>query len=89
MVESVLHDRPYMSSNHTGADRGCSYCADDGNMYFGHVEQIDSSDARRTLLLRCPRCRSLHEVRAAGPMEATRLTDKEAAERFPARGSLS
>jgi hypothetical protein len=64
--------------------RSCDYCADDSNMYYGHVEQIDSSEARQTLLLRCPCCGSLYEISPRGAMEATRLTDREAAERFSA-----
>jgi len=41
---------------------GCDYCADDQNRFFGRVEQIASSEAEGSLLLRCPRCASLYET---------------------------
>jgi len=65
-------------------DRGCDYCADDDNMLYGHVEQIASSDERRALLLRCPHCRSMYEVRPGEVVITTRLSENEASERFPA-----
>lgn len=63
--------------------RGCGYCAEDSNMFFGHVDQIASSEASHTLLLRCPRCDSHYQVAARGPARATRLTIAEAMARFP------
>lgn len=63
-------------------DRGCGYCADDANMNFGHVEQVASDEASRTLLLRCPRCGSFYELAHPGPPQAARLTEVEAAARF-------
>jgi hypothetical protein len=61
---------------------GCDYCADDQNRFFGHVEQIASSEVTGSLLLRCPRCASLYEM-PGGATTATRLTPDEACERFP------
>jgi hypothetical protein len=52
-------------------------------MFFGHVQQIASSEARRTLLLRCPQCRSLYEVAPRGTTEVIRLTERQAKARFP------
>ena len=46
--------------------RGSDYCRDDGNMYYGHVEQIASSEDRDSLLLRCPVCGRMYELRADG-----------------------
>jgi hypothetical protein len=68
----------------TGVDdrRGCGYCAGDANMYFGHVEQVGSSERRRKLLLKCPQCGWLYEVSPRGPKDAIHLTEAEAAERF-------
>jgi len=63
-------------------ERGCDYCADDENMYFGHVRQIGSSDSRGKLLLECPRCGWLYEASPIGPKGATHLTAEQAAERF-------
>jgi hypothetical protein len=65
-------------------DRGCQYFADDANMYYGHVEQIGSSEALRKVLLRCPRCSWLYEASASGPKDATHISASEAAERFSA-----
>ena len=72
-----------MPLNHADSDRGCDYCADDANMYFGHVEQVASNEAAQMLLLRCPRCGSLYEVAPRGAAQATRLTEAEATARFP------
>ena len=65
-------------------DRGCEYCADDGNMYFGHVEQIGSSELLGKLLLRCPRCGWLYQASAAGPKDAIHISAAEASQRFTA-----
>jgi hypothetical protein len=72
-----------MQRDHAERDRGCEYCADDANMFFGHVEQVASNEATRRLLMRCPRCGSFYEVTPAGPAHAARLTQAEAAARFP------
>jgi hypothetical protein len=61
---------------------GCDDCADDQNRFFGHVEQIASSEVTGSLLLRCPRCASLYEM-PGGTTKTTRLTADEARERFP------
>ncbi len=66
------------------SDRGCEYCADDANMYFGHVAQIGSNETLRKLLLRCPRCGWLYEASASGPKDATHISATDAAERFTA-----
>lgn len=63
-------------------ERGCGYCADDSNLYFGHVEQIGSSDALRKLLLRCPRCGWLYEASASGPKDAVHISPSDAERRF-------
>jgi hypothetical protein len=42
-------------------DRGCEFCADETNLLYGHVPQVGSSEGRRTVLLRCPRCGSWYE----------------------------
>jgi hypothetical protein len=65
------------------SERGCNYCADDDNMYFGHVEQIGSSEALQMILLRCPRCGWLYQASASGPNDATRISSADAAECFP------
>jgi hypothetical protein len=62
--------------------RGCEYCADDQNMFFGHVEQIASNKQARMLLLRCPRCRWLYETTPRGDATATYLSEPVARERF-------
>lgn len=36
-------------------DRGCEFCRDEQNMYFGHVEQLASNEDKG-VLLRCPQC---------------------------------
>jgi hypothetical protein len=64
------------------AERGCEYCADDQNMYFGHVVQIGSSEASGRLLLKCPRCGWLYERSPRGRNDATRISAAEAATRF-------
>ena len=71
-----------MPHDQADPDRGCQYCADDANMFFGHVEQVASDQTTRMLLLRCPRCGSFYEVAPAGPAQATRLTEAEATARF-------
>jgi hypothetical protein len=35
-------------------ERGCSFLADDSNMYFRHVEQIASYEERQAHMHRCP-----------------------------------
>ena len=65
------------------AERGCEYCVDDHNMYFGHVMQIGSSEASAKLLLKCPRCGWLYEMSPRGPNNATPISAAEAATRFP------
>lgn len=70
-------------------DRGCEYCADDANMFLGHVQQVASDEASRTLLLHCPRCGSLYEVAHAGPARATRLTEVDATARLSSRLQLA
>ena len=66
-----------------GGTFGCDYCADDANRFYGHVTQIGSSDARRRLLLRCPRCSALYEHSAEGDDHTRRLSADEARELFP------
>ena len=63
-------------------ERGCDYCSNDDNMYYGHVEQIASSEVTRTLLLRCPRCGWLYEASPRGAADARRIADDAAHERF-------
>jgi hypothetical protein len=63
-------------------ERGCDYCADDQNMFFGHVEQIASSERARTILLRCPRCGWLYETTPRCEARATPLSERIARERF-------
>jgi hypothetical protein len=62
---------------------GCDYCADDQNRLFGYVTQIDNNEARRMVLLRCPRCGALYENSPRGPDRTRRLTKAEAAELYP------
>jgi hypothetical protein len=52
----VVHSCPVIDG-----DRGCEFCADDRNMFYGHVEQVASNDVLGTLLLRCPRCGTFYE----------------------------
>ena len=42
-------------------ERGCDYCRSELNLFYGHVEQVASNEARRTVLLRCPKCGWLYE----------------------------
>lgn len=63
-------------------ERGCDYCADDANMYFGHLEQIASDEGRQTLLLGCPRCHWLYEASPRGPKDARQISESEARTRF-------
>jgi hypothetical protein len=65
------------------AERGCEYCADDQNMYFGHVVQIGSSEASGKVLLKCPHCEWLYETSPRGSNNATRISAAEAATRSP------
>jgi phage FluMu protein Com len=62
--------------------RGCEYCEDDQNVFFGHVEQMASSSLTGTILLRCPRCGWLYETTPRGDATTTRLSEKVAHERF-------
>ena len=64
-------------------DYGCEYCADDQNRWFGHVEQVASSEERRMILIRCPRCGALYENTPAGEDQTRRLTEDEAEALFP------
>jgi hypothetical protein len=64
-----------------GFRRGCPYCAEDSNMYFGHLEQFAGNEARREIL-RCPKCGWLYEMSPLAPREAVHITDREAATRF-------
>ena len=63
-------------------ERGCDYCADHANMYFGHVHQLRLGEKRHKLLLECPRCGWLYEASPTGPPDAIHLTPAQAAERF-------
>jgi hypothetical protein len=63
-------------------DCGCGYCADDQNMFFGHVQQISSSEERGTLLLRCPQCGWLYETTPRGDARSHHLSEEAARERF-------
>jgi hypothetical protein len=47
-----------MSPGQDDSGRGRGYCAEDSNVFVGHVDQIASSEGSHTLLLRCPRCDS-------------------------------
>jgi hypothetical protein len=62
---------------------GCDYCRDDQNRWYGHVTQIGSSEERRTILLRCPRCETLYENSPAGEDQTRRLSEEEAGALFP------
>lgn len=64
-------------------DFGCDYCQDDQNRLFGHVTQIASDEARRMILLQCPRCSSLYENTPDGPDQTRRLSEAEACSFFP------
>jgi hypothetical protein len=77
------HRSGRLSYDQAVAARGCEYCADDQNMYFGHVLQVGSSEASGKLLLRCPHCGWLYEAAPRGPRDATPISAAEAAARFP------
>lgn len=62
---------------------GCAYCADETNFHYGHVAQVGSDEARRMILLRCPRCRTLYENTPGGEDTIRRLTEHEAEALFP------
>jgi len=64
-------------------DYGCEYCADDGNLLFGHATQVATDEERGFILLRCPRCGALYENTAGGFDETRRLTESEARRVFP------
>jgi hypothetical protein len=68
-------------------ERGCDYCADAQNMHYGHVEQIASSELRRTVLIRCPRCGWLYEDEQVG--EPDHVTDDDAAKQCRGLSPLS
>jgi len=63
-------------------DFGCDYCRDEQNRLFGHVMQIASSEARNTILVRCPRCGALYENTPSGPDRTRRITETEAKRLF-------
>ena len=73
---------PRLSSARRLAERGCEYCADDSNMYFGRVSQIASDEDNRTLLLQCPRCGWLYETSPRGARDARQITEGEARGRY-------
>jgi hypothetical protein len=62
--------------------RGCGYCADDQNMFFGHVQQVSSSEQRGTLLVRCPHCGWHYEITPRGDARSHHLSEEVARERF-------
>jgi hypothetical protein len=70
-------------SRFEAVDFGCDYCRDDQNRWYGHVTQIGSSEERRTILLRCPRCHALYENVPRGLDRTRRLTEAEAERLFP------
>jgi hypothetical protein len=51
-------------------------------VFFGHVEQIASSEQAGMLLLRCPRCGWVYETAPRGDATATHLSGPVAPERF-------
>ena len=63
---------------------GCDYCRDDQNRFYGHVTQIASDEARRMILLQCPKCDALYENAPAGRDKTRRLTEDEARQLFSA-----
>jgi len=79
-IESISMNDDVLPSPRS--DRGCDYCADDQNMFYGHVEQICSNEERATLLLCCPRCGWLYETSPTGHAEAQPLSEQEARDRF-------
>jgi hypothetical protein len=65
------------------AQAGCDYCRDPGNLLYGHVPQIATSDEEaHGLLLRCPRCGTLYEDPANGQYPYP-ITPEEASQFFP------
>lgn len=72
-----------MRGGKPGVDFGCDYCADDQNRWYGHLEQIGSSEERRMILLRCPKCETLYENTPKGDDTTRRLSETEAAELYP------
>lgn len=69
-------------------DLGCDYCRGDQNRLYGHVTQIASDEARRMILLRCPRCLALYENSPDAPDRTRRLSETDAEVLFPGfRGS--
>jgi hypothetical protein len=73
----------YAVSVNDPVEFGCDYCRDDQNRWYGHVTQIGSSEERRTLLLRCPRCGALYENTPEGPDQTRRLSEADAGRLFP------
>ncbi len=61
-------------------ERGCDYCRADSNMLNGHVEQVASSEAHRTVLLRCSHCEWLYEDDQRS--EPVPISAEDASERF-------
>jgi hypothetical protein len=72
-----------MGGEGRAGDFGCEFCADDQNRWHGHVAQVGSSEARLTLLLRCPRCGALYENTPRGPDRTRRIDEDEARRLFP------
>ena len=70
-----------MATVMTMDDRGCDYCSDDQNMYYGHVEQVASHEDIG-LLLRCPQCRWLYLDPLDGLSGASRIDSVDAARLF-------
>jgi hypothetical protein len=62
-------------------DRGCDYCLDDQNMYYGNVEQVASSEDKG-VLLRCPQCGWPYLDPRDGRSEPRHIDAGDAANRF-------
>jgi len=61
-------------------ERGRDYCRADSHMLYGHIEQVASSEAHRTVLLLCPQCEWLYEDDQRS--EPVHVSTADARERF-------
>ena len=75
--------RDNQSVESSNASRGCEFCAEPGNLYFGHVTQLASNASRRSVLLQCPRCSAYYEESRLEPGWVRLLLPQEVADLFP------
>ena len=60
----------------------CEYCSNPLDLYLNE-DPVASNAARHSFLFQCPRCCALYEVTPEERILPKRLTEQQAAERFP------